>query len=101
MSILTLVQYLIKEYFIYVMAIYTLIFIVAATLFVRYRTNRRRGGNAQPVQEEVKERKKMQISIAGNKLLFLNNKTLQPHAIEFLKAIASTSDVYIVTQVQS
>ena len=99
MSVLSLIQYIIKEYFVYVMAAYTLVFIVAVTLFVKYRGNRRRAANVQAVPERARTNRKPVASITGNKLIFADSRTLQPLATEFLEVLSGSADIFIVTQV--
>ncbi len=101
MSIVTLIQYLIKEYFIYVMAAYTLLFVVAATLFVRYRTNRHRPAQAHHAAEHGHISHRPAVSVTGNKLVLQSSKALQPFAVDFLKVLAGLSELYVVVQVRA
>ena len=98
-SIFSLMQYLIKEYFIYVMALYTLLFLLAATLFVKYRANHRRNTHVEAA--EIRVSRKPAASISGNKLVFNESKAVWPNGKEVIKALGKDSEVYIVTLVKS
>jgi len=101
MTPLAFIQYLIKEYFIYVMALYTLIFVLATILFVKYRANRRRVQANPENQPVVKSSRKMHISISGNRILFNESRNLNPNISEILKNMQKTGEIFIVTQVKN
>lgn len=98
-AILSFIQYFLKEHFVFAMAIYTLIFIAVTALFLKHKVNQR--NPARTVHAAPHPAAKPKISFHSNGLIFDGPRELAPDAKELLKAMARTSDVYLVTQVRS
>lgn len=100
-AILSYIQYLIKEHFVYAMAIYTLIFIAVTALFLKYKVNRRRNTPTRIIPTSSRVTSRPRVSFHCNSLIFSNPNAFTLNAKEVLQAIARTSDIYLVTQVRS
>ncbi len=106
-AIFGFLQYLIKEYFVYVMALYTLLFVLAVALFVKYRANHRRATNqnggtgAATGPGQARTARRPIVSITGNKLIFEDPNTVSHSGKELIKTLGKTTEVYLVTQVKS
>ena len=100
-AIFSYIQYLIKEHFVYAMVIYTLIFIAVASLFLKYKVNRRRNTPLRTIPTTTHVVSKPRVSFHCNNLIFSNSITLAPHVKEVLNVIGKRSNIYLVTQVRS
>ena len=100
-SLFSFIQYLIKEHFVYAMALYTVFFIAITTLFLKYKINRHRNNHAQAAPNIPRVVRRPIASIHGNKLLFPQPNSLAPFTQEFINYLGKTYDVYIVTQIAS